>query len=191
MQCAEVRIVVLNDRLSSLADGITNVAEARGQIKTNVRNRLTIFAAAVRQLTRQSIGILHLSNAHIVNRLLQAKARLHNILINAVHLVQLIITERADAVFNAVEHALNIGVIEAILNFCAGRRSAAGVTAIKAVAPAKPTITKTAKQGQQNNPGPPAASKSVITIVAIAVNSRDVRNTRSIRTTEHSASSFL
>lgn len=79
MQLPIVGVVILHDLLGRLIDRSGNRTGISCHRILDVSLTLTVLTAAVSQLTRDRVGILHLSNAHLRDTVLDAITGLHNV----------------------------------------------------------------------------------------------------------------
>ena len=119
MQLPIVGVVILHDLLGRLIDCGGDSTGVGCHRILDVSLTLTVLTAAVSQLTRDRIGILHLSNAHLRDAVLDAVTGLHDVGVDTIHLSQLVVTQAADAVIDAAELVDDGLGVEASLDFSA------------------------------------------------------------------------
>lgn len=140
MKGAEVGIVVLHDLLTDLIDSVAQVAERLAHAVVHTLDRFASLAAAIGQLIGKRVSVLHLIDAHVGNGRNDIVANGRDVLIDPVHLVQLIVAQRRDAVGDTVQRLSGGLLIEAVLNLGTGSRIGAAIAATETIA----AVTKAA-----------------------------------------------
>lgn len=194
MQLPIVGIVILYDLLGRLIDRSGNRTGISCHRILDVSLTLTILTAAFSQLTRDRVGILHLSNAHLRDTVLDAVTSLHDVGVDTVHLCKLIIAQTADAIIDTAELVDDGLGIEASLNFSAKTtiHAASGNvdnTGLAIAIPVPISASAPAKEGEQDDQNPSAVVVAEPIVVSTVVVSycRNVcqgRGRRKVRT-EH------
>ena len=76
MDGAIVRVLVVDDVAGRVLDRIVDRTGVRRHIIAHLSNRLTVLTATILQLRLKCVGILHIGDIHIVDRLLKTKVTL-------------------------------------------------------------------------------------------------------------------
>lgn len=174
MQLPIVGIVILHDLLGRLIDRSGNRTGVGCHRILDVSLTLTILAAAVSQLTRDCVGILHLSNAHLRDAVLDAVTSLHDVGVDTVDLCELIIAQAADAILKTIELVDDGLVVEASLDFSTEItiHAASGNvdnTGLAIAIPVPISASAPAKEGEQDDQNPSAVVVAEPIIVSTVV----------------------
>ena len=161
MQLPIVGIVILHDLLGRLIDRSGNRTGVSCHRILDVSLTLTVLTAAVSQLTRDRVGILHLSNTHLRDTVLDAVTSLHDVSVETIHLCKLIIAHAAETVLKTIELVDDGLVVEASLDFSAETaiHAASGNvdnTGLAIAIPVPISASAPAKEGEQDDQNPSA-----------------------------------
>lgn len=151
------------------------VREALGQVEVNALDSLSGLAAAIGQLTGDRVGVLHAGDGGVVDGLLKREVTLHHGVLQAGDLSEIIVSQLAQTLVDAVEALLGRLVVEAALDIahCGARAVATGTAA---VAP-QTAATEAAEQGQDDDDRPPSLAEAVAAVTVVGVGDRcDVSN---------------
>src|SRR5699024_2711414 len=191
VQRTVVVVLVLHQRLGLVRDSNLNCVTLRCQIIANLLETSPILAAAIRQLSSQSIGILHIGHSISLNCLLESKSVLHGIhgaildsTLDTIKTGQHGIVHGIEAVGKAILKTIqlvgNALVVKAALNITNSSDSRFTPTAITAThtstAVTKATITETAKESHENDDNPPTFAKAMPKTAIARVRTHDGRN---------------
>ena len=151
------------------------IREALGHVEVHALDGLSGLAAAVGQLAGDRVGVLHIGDRGVVDGLLKREITLHHGVLQAGDLSEVIISQLAQTLVDAVEALLGRLVVEAALDIAhRGARAVASGTA--AVAP-QTAATEAAEQGQDDDDRPPSLAEAVAAVTVVAVGDRcDVSN---------------
>lgn len=173
------------DRAIELGEaGIHRIGHGTGvgrHVIAHLGDGRAVLAAAILQLSLESVGGLHVVDALLGDGILDAEAGLHDVGVDTVDQHSVVVAERAQALVDAVETHLGGLVVETALQISASSRSAA--SAALAIAGTEATAAPAAEQGEQDDQHPPAVAVAEAVVVAVTGHSRDIRQRRS--TTEH------
>ena len=187
MQSTIICIVVLNNCIGLCVDRLKQSVVVKCCSILYVFDCCTVLAAAIGQLTRYGVCVLHLSNCVVIQSLLQTKVTLLNGIRNTVHLSKLIITQRAETVFQTVEFVDNSLVIKTCLQVCTSCWSRASTTGSRtSISKESASAAPSSEKSKDNNNGPPVVTPSAVVVSTVCSCYRcDIRNTWYITGIEH------